>query len=252
MTRSYTAHDFIQLPPLDANETTVVARQIATVATTLGHLPGSVSDVLVELGASADALVGELKRAAPATDPAAQREADHAVDIGWASFEQWLAAFAKLPLGAGPEVAIAQSLHARLFPDGTRFLNLRFRSEWAESDRRLAILQEEKLDAEVAKLGGAPFLVELRRAHGAYGAALHVTDPLPDPGEPKTVRVRREATQNVMRTLVAEVATASQRKQAPLSKEAAQKLLAPITAWRPSPRAATVAPADAAKESAPV
>lgn len=244
MPRSYTAHDFIQLPLLDANETIVVGKAIGAVAAKLGHLPGSVADVLAELGTTTDALATEMKKNVTATDdPAAQRDADHAVDSAWSAFEHWLGGFTRLPADAGAEVAIAHRVYDRLFPNGLRFLTLRFRSEWAESERRLAIMREEKLDAEVAKLGGRAFLAELERAHAAYGAALHVTDPAPAPAEPRSVKITRMAAQNTLRTLIAEIASASVRRHAPLAKDAADKLLAPITTWKPAAHAAAPAPA---------
>lgn len=79
-------------------------------------------------------------------------------------------------------IAIAQEL----FPDGTTFLKLNYASEHAESDKRLAIIKQHEKDLDA--LVGAEFIDALRKAHGAYGKALGITEVKPGAPVPPNLK----------------------------------------------------------------
>lgn len=70
----------------------------------------------------------------------------------------------------------ATKLVVTLFPTGLDFLRLPYAEEWAESERRLALVKTDGLKAEIAELAGTPYLPALEQAHAAYGTALGITD----------------------------------------------------------------------------
>lgn len=63
-----------------------------------------------------------------------------------------------------------------LFPTGLDFLKLPYAEEWAESERRLAMIKRDGLASELEALAGKPYLPAVKKAHTAYGAALGITD----------------------------------------------------------------------------
>jgi hypothetical protein len=102
----------------------------------------------------------------------ALRPLDIALDNAWsgllARLESWESVAADHP----EEAKRAADLAAKIFPSRLDFTRLELPPEWAESERRLKLITLEAMEADLAKLAGAPFLASLRNAHAALGRAL--------------------------------------------------------------------------------
>lgn len=69
----------------------------------------------------------------------------------------------------------AAQTDALLFPTGLDFLGFKFAKQWAESEKRLALIDEDGLEAELVTRVGARYMSELREAHADYGRVLGIT-----------------------------------------------------------------------------
>ena len=69
----------------------------------------------------------------------------------------------------------AEQLIELLFPTGLDFLNLPYAEQWAQSERRLQLIVDDGLEADINELAGERFLKRLREAHLAYGEVLGIT-----------------------------------------------------------------------------
>lgn len=111
-----------------------------------------------------------------------RRPFDQALDRCWGALYRRLSAWLELDAERHPEVARAAELRSTLFLDsGLAFLRRSFREQWAESERRLRVI-DKGLAAELDALLGSPaFLEDLRAAHAAYGQVLGITAPAAQP-----------------------------------------------------------------------
>lgn len=116
----------------------------------------------------------------PPTTVSEKRKADTALDNAWGALHKRLSAWTQLPEAEHPEVVESRGLIETLFPEGLGFLTLAYEAEWAESGRRLRQIETQELGGALERLVGASFLIEVRRAHLAYGVALNVTVPKPE------------------------------------------------------------------------
>jgi hypothetical protein len=227
--RSFTPHDFIQLPPLGEAGTLTLVEELALAAAQVGKLSPGAHAALERLLEGLEDLkrnIAARERAGSAADPHA-RAADRQLDDAWAAFQSWLLGWTHLPDRAHPQVAGAKQLYAAMFPKGLQFLTLDFKDEWTESQRRLDTVVDGGLVSLIDVLGGRPFLDHIAFAHRAYGDALHITanETLPDPD----AHVRRglEETHLALRDYVAQVA-AMVRRNDPTTIGVARRLLAPL------------------------
>jgi hypothetical protein len=238
MKRSFEPSDLIRLPRLNAEGTLALSQALITEAREAGELSAALGEALEALEGACRALAGALLRrlraaAGGGVDPETARAADAAVDNAWGALRDFLSAWARL--GDEAEAERAGMLLARVFPDGLSFLNKRYKAEWADSETRLLLIDQEGLDADIEALGGATFLRVLRRAHGAYGEALHVTTRRgPDP---EAIGLRRafEDAHAAMRAYLVQVA-ASRRPRDPATVALADRLNGPIIRWRADAR----------------
>ena len=106
-----------------------------------------------------------------------KRAADYATDNAWGCLEMRLDAYGRLPASEAPKAERATEIYSKLFPDGLTFLTLPFKTQWAEGEKRLQLIEGDKLAADIDLLAGPEFLREVRRTHAIYGKALGVTQP---------------------------------------------------------------------------
>jgi hypothetical protein len=104
-----------------------------------------------------------------------KRPADTALDNAWSALFGRLESYARLPIDRAPQAEWAAELLAELFPDGLSFLKMPYASEWAESERRLAQIEQKKLAPALEALAGSDFLLVVRAAHATYGEVLGMT-----------------------------------------------------------------------------
>jgi hypothetical protein len=115
----------------------------------------------------------------PAPPPEDGRPFDITLDRAWTALRSRLTAWDKLePEFSSPRAA---ELDEALFPTGLDFLQLRFRKQWAESDRRLEQIKSDELGEELEQLAGAPFVAAVKQAHQDYGRVLGITHKKADP-----------------------------------------------------------------------
>jgi hypothetical protein len=134
--------------------------------------------------------VGELQSAWAASGrtsaPSDRRPADIRVDKAWAALHGRLEAYAWLPADEHPKARRAGELVDIIYPEGLQFLTLPYAMEWAEGEKRLKLIDDEELGAEIDALAGPEFLAEVRKAHKMYGEAIGVAKP---GGEAATVNL---------------------------------------------------------------
>lgn len=173
---------YVHAPTVDAPGALALAHALLS-ATPKGATP-EVKRATAKLKSSVAALA-DVTTATPADKPN-RRAADSAIDNAWGATHGRLVAYARLPESEYPKAARAQELVDRLFPDGLAFLQLPHKSEWTESDKRLRVIKDEKLRADVDALVGKEFLAEVERTHAIYGEVLGITKAA---GETSDVRV---------------------------------------------------------------
>lgn len=106
---------------------------------------------------------------------AGARRADLDEDAVWAALYHWLRGWAALPAHLHPGSEAARVVLAAVFPDGgVSFTELTYAIEWAEAERRLALLDTDGHAARIASLGGASMFAAVHAAHTEYERVLGV------------------------------------------------------------------------------
>ncbi|MBK6685959.1 MAG: hypothetical protein IPG45_15910 [Deltaproteobacteria bacterium] len=140
--------------------------------------------------------------------PDLRRPADASLDRSWGAVFTRLKAFAELPHDEYALAKEAAALMDRLFPDGLAFLRLPYAQEWAESERRLQMIDNEKLTKTLDKAAGPEFLQQVRRNHVVYGEVLGITKPDPMPQGPARAEHRKNLRKAISRYVFAVLASA--------------------------------------------
>ena len=234
MTRTFSPQDLIQLPKMTAEETYALDQQLLAQAKEAGLLPATVEEARGEVEATAAILGGELaarqKGLAPVVDPAVARSADRMVDTAWGATRDWVASWARLAPADPALQTHVKAINEGVFPDGLGFLTLPFVAEWTESDTRLKVIAEKGLEGSFHALGGTAFLEAIKRAHDAYGKALHITTARPQEAPDANVRPAMETNHDAIRDYVTQVMASVKRKE-PATAALADRLLKPLTDW---------------------
>jgi hypothetical protein len=230
MPRTFASLDLVQLPKLDSSSAQTLGTEVLAAAKGK-TLAANVADALDELSGSHRALQTASAQRLPTTstaDPARAKSADAGLDLTWSSLLDFLTAWSKLP--DHENAIIANKLLSQLFPEGLRFVLLAYKLEWAESNTRLLLIKERKLDAELDKLGASPIVKRLRDAHKEYGEALGVTSATKMAVATANLRDVLDEFSGALRHYIVCVA-ASVRKKDPKSAVLAEALLAPVQNW---------------------
>ncbi len=254
MDRSFDASDMVQLPTIGVAGAIALGTELATQANAAGQLPAPIARAFLTLDVSHLALREAAKDRLPDASlltSASVREADHTLDAAWSSAFDWSTGWSKLPLDANAaQVAIAHTLLVTLFSTGLKFTQIAFKLEWSESQTRLDLIDDEKLDASFAALGGEAFLTTIQSAHKAYGDALGLTKVKTEVPQP-SLRDPLDAFLAALRIYVVRVSAHADPEE-PGSAELVKKLLGPVTKWRSAlaqSAAGEKAPAPAAGEA---
>lgn len=177
---------YLSAPAVDAAGG--VALGVALLAAAPKKPPASIRRAAHALRKSTLALQSAWKLTEAAATPD-RRGADHRMDVAWNAFWNRLHAYAELPSEDYPRAGHAAAREATLFGDGLAFLKLPYAREWAESERRLRMLDDKKLESELREIVGQDFIAEVRAAHAAYGDALGITEAQAAP--PDVVKVQQ-------------------------------------------------------------
>jgi hypothetical protein len=156
------------------------------------------------------------------------RPADLRLDRAWGAVHARLTAWTVFPPD-DPDHETSTALADRLFPTGLDFLRLPFMAEHAQSERRVKIIENEALRADLDHLVGEAFMDELLAAHAAYGDALGITKATeaatPEPAIDEPLRMLSQAIVAYALQVVAFGAL-------PGNLEAARRALRPIDEFR--------------------
>lgn len=184
----------------------------------------------------------------PAAAVADARPFDVVLDRSWSAMRSRLDGC--VLLGDDDIAPRASQLMATVFPTGLDFLKLPYNEEWAESERRLAMIKADGLAKELDELAGKPYLAAIKKAHAAYGSALGITNK--KGSAPQAVRVAKPlrelqaAIGGYVRTVVGQVDEDDEESVA-----AAQAQLEPIVRAR-RPRGGSAAVLEEEPIEAPI
>lgn len=238
MSRSFDAADIVVLPVLDVSSAITLGGEMITAAKSAEKthkLPKTIKKSLTAVSERHQALraaSAERLSSAQSADGSRSVRADRRIDAAWNALLTWLSGWAKLP-DAVPQAIQARNIVDTIFADGLKFLTLPYKQEWAESDTRLLRIGNEKLDTDIVKLGGTPFLDELRAAHAEYGEALGITKTPDSPNTGANLRDALTAFLLSLRTYVVRVSAHVDEEEAG-SADLATSLLVPLTRWESS------------------
>jgi hypothetical protein len=135
-----------------------------------------------------------------------------------------------LPADECPDAARAAALLTLLFSDGLGFLKLPYNEEWSESEKRLRLVDQDKLAGDIDRIAGPEFLEEVRRAHALYGKALGMTGGVTVADEVNLAAPLRKLQQAIVSYGIKLIASANDED--PDSIAVVRAALAPIDAHR--------------------
>lgn len=158
------------------------------------------------------------------------KEADSAIDDAWNVLYNLLLAWMNLDPALVPQASGAKAAFEMVFGDGRGFLNLNYRSEWVESDRRLAMLKESPYIDTLHAIGGAPVLVTLEEAHLVYGRALGITAQPVDEGAAGIGALANDVRAALRNYICKCIAWSEPEVEG--SAALSETLLAPIESWK--------------------
>ncbi len=124
-----------------------------------------------------------------------------------------------------------------LFPDGLMFLLLPFNNEWAESEKRLQMIDADGLAADIDAIASPEFLQQVRQAHKVYGRVLGITQPSASIQAPARAENLRTLRQAMSRYVFSVLSTVSDQDTANVARDALRpisKLREDLSARRPS------------------
>lgn len=222
---------YTRLPPYLDNPTTLaLGKQLvaASASLTAPSIKRSRQTLVKATQLMADAMVDTLGLESPAS----KRPVDLAADHSWSGVNLRLLGWLELPAQDYPEVAQAQAIHSKLFPDGLRFTQLEYGAQWVEADSRIAWLKQSGQLPVLEQLCGKPFVTELLRAHTAYGQMVG-TDPKKraQPAKRPDLAMLRKRVQQAI--LAHQIQLVAQRVSGDAEEQAAaQAALRPVDEYR--------------------
>jgi hypothetical protein len=145
------------------------------------------------------------------------------------------------------QAAEAQTLQAKLFPDGLGILKLAYRKQWAHCHRMLKIIDEQDLEGAVVKFIGAPFLAYARDRVAEYGRVLGITEELEAAETAEPINDHMLATRRAIATYVR--VAVGQVELSAVEPAVVQAALQPIAELRAEARAANSSPKKGKDES---
>ena len=165
------------IPTRTPARTLGLARVLLTVAATTP--PASVAKRLSRIHTKAVALQSAWIEVNRPEEPTDTRPYDNRIDRNWRVCHDRIEHWVKID---HPDKAQeAAELHELLFPTGLDFTRLPYDEEWAESERRIALIEHDELGSLLADLIDQRFVDSLHTAHAEYGKALGITEAQDEP-----------------------------------------------------------------------
>lgn len=245
--RTFEAEEMVRLPRLGAADTIALATALVTRAEAAGALPPAIARELARVRGGLGTLRAGAETRAQENGQSESKEVwDRALDTSWAALRWWCKGWSLVPYAENAQQAEdGRALEALLFPDGLRFTQLPFRTEWVESQTRLGLIEREALAPKITALGGAALLDAVRKAHDDFGRALGLTEASDVSETSAIVRQGMDEVMASLRRYILQV-TAHADPDDPASMTLSEQLLQPLRTWK------TRAPAPSANDEAPV
>lgn len=244
--RTFEVEEMVRLPRLSAADVIALATALVTRAEAAGALPPPVTRELTRVRGGLGTLrAGTEVRAQENGQSDSKEEWNRALDAAWAALRWWCKGWSFVPYAENAQPAEdGRKMEALLFPDGLRFTQLPFRTEWVESQTRLGLIEREALAPRIAELGGQVILEAVRRAHDDFGRALGLTQVNQVSETSAIVREGMDEVMASLRRYILQV-TAHADPDDPGSMTLADQLLLPLMTWK------SRAPAPAANDETP-
>ena len=173
MSRELDLRELQRSPKIDVPGAIALGQKLLTAAPP--NPPPAVAAALAALRTAHTDLQRLWTERTPEAQTSANKTMDNQADIAWRAFYERLVAGTHLPVDLYPESAQASQLVATLFPDGLTFIAGDYDSQWAETEKRLDLIDKNQLVPLVHSLVGPSFLAEVRRTHDIYGKTLGIT-----------------------------------------------------------------------------
>ncbi len=129
---------------------------------------------------------------------------DQMADTAWRLLHDRLLAYATLPPELHPEAIRAAELLAALFPTGLSFLALDYEQQFREAEARIQRAKTSGLIADLHRLAGTAFWVEVERCHQLYGRAIGTAEPA-SPSSPTPISMPLRAMTQALLSLCAQL-----------------------------------------------
>jgi hypothetical protein len=248
--RTFEVDEMVQLPRMGAADNIALATALVARALAANPLPPVLVRPFERMHRDLEVLRGHAETRVQESGQSDSKEsANRAADTAWAAMRWWCKGWALVPYAEHATLAeAARVLEAQIFPDGLRFTQLAFRTQWVESQSRLGLIEKEGLASRIDVLGGRPLLEAVRKAHDDFGRALGITQASDEPDSSAAVRQGMDQLMSSMRRYVLQV-TAHADSGEPDSATLADALLMPIKTWKSRP--ATPAASDDAPVTQP-
>lgn len=162
------------------------------------------------------------------------KKADAELDNAWSGLYEFLSGWTRLDPTICPDWDGVQVLMALLFANGREFLQLNYKSEWAESERRLQSVRRAPYIDHIKNLGLLRVLEGIEAKHLNYGIALGITKQ-PEASDSPAIRESLRGARSALRVYIARaMAWADPDDEA--ATALSQTLLIPIQTWEaPTP-----------------
>lgn len=172
----------------------------------------------------------------PDAGEASARDHDLALDRSWAAMQSRLLDWINVGKvdDDDDEAERAAKLNALLFPTGLEFLRLPYVEQWAESERRITLIDTDKLGSDLDDLVDARTVKRLRGAHEDYGRVLGITQAKPNVDAGRVIDAIRDL--RVEMAGLARLVLGLTDESDPVAVAAAEAQLGPILRYR-KPRA---------------
>jgi hypothetical protein len=128
------------------------------------------------------------------------------------------------------DVERASELLAELFPNGVDFVKLPYPKQWAEADKRIALVRERGSRKDIERLAGAAFWSQIERLHKQYGEVLGITKNKEAAQPAVNLMEPLRATQRAVANYILQVAASAAHDDAFVND--AMRALAPVDAAR--------------------
>jgi hypothetical protein len=226
-----------KIPQLDAKGAIGLGEEVLMVAAEAAVLPDGLVEALGGLRAAHTALArADRDRIGAQGAHGEVVDARRAAGAGWRALRGFVEGWAFVQDG-GEAGDVARRAHAILFDRGLLFLRAPARRAWVGANQRLTKLAELGVEEDLRQIGGAPFLDGLRAAHERFGDASNMTKP--EERRPEIlVRPLLDAFRTSLGDYILQVRASGVGSNA--AADRAERLLAPLHAWRSRKRRARV------------